>query len=213
MKVKNSMNTKTMKLLALLLAALMTFVLTACEVSSTSTSSVTVTTSKTDADGNTTTSTTTTQVDVSSGTDGVKTTTETTTTETSSSEAAVEGEADDEGDEAGLTEHLYATYSVGAKGSNEAGDIFFYAYNEDNDDALLVIISEDGTQYNGWEGTAEVVDDHVVLYGTDSEVPYVFGETEDGFTMTFLNDGDVATMQFVDMDDFVSDLVAGRMAF
>ena len=57
------------------------------------------------------------------------------------------------------------------------------------------------------------VDDHVVLYGTDSEVPYVFGETEDGFTMTFLNDGDVATMQFVDMDDFVSDLVAGRMAF
>ena len=43
------------KLLALLLAAMMVFMLAACQVSSTSTS--TVTTSTTDADGNTTTAT------------------------------------------------------------------------------------------------------------------------------------------------------------
>ena len=42
---------------------------------------------------------------------------------------------------------------------------------------------------------------------------FVFGETEDGFTMTFLNDGDVATMQFVDFDTFVDDLVAARAEF
>ena len=209
--------TEKMKVLALLLAACVVLMLTGCEVSSSSSSTTTVTTSTTDADGNTTTNTTTTEVGASVGTDGVSTTNQTTTetTTTSADEAAAEPEETDEG--ADLKEHLKEVYNKGAKGTNEAGDTFYYAYNEEegNDAALLVIVSADREHYNGWEGTAESSDDGVVLASDDQEVPFSFsGVADDGsFTMTFQNDGDVAEMQLVDFDSFVDELVAARMEF
>ena len=104
---------------------------------------------------------------------------------------------------------------MGAKGANADGDIFFYGFNENSDDALLVILSENGERYTGWEGVAELVEDHVVLKTNDTEVPYIFSDVdEDGrFTMTFLGDNDVAEMQLIDVDDFISELVANRMEF
>ena len=206
------MKTKKMKLAALLVAAIMVFMLTGCEVSSSSSSTTTVTTSTTDADGNTTTNTTTTEVGVEAGSNGV-TTTNQTTTETTTTSAEEAAEAEDEW--AGLKDHLRELYNVGAEGTNADGDKFYYAYNDADGDsaALLVIVSADEAHYNGWEGMADVVDDHVVLTSDDQEVPYTFEDNDGGFTLTFLNDGDVATMQFVDFDTFVDNLVAARAEF
>ena len=208
------MKSKTMKLLALVLTVIMVFMLAGCEVSTSSSSTTTVTTSTTDENGNTTTTTTTTEVGGSAGTDGV-TTTNTTTTETTTTPAADAAETAEEDPGAKLREHLVSTYKSGAEGTNEAGDHFYYAYNEDdgNDDTLLVIVSADESSYNGWEGTSTVVDDHVVLTSDDNEVPYTFEETDGGFIMTFLNDGDVATMQFVDVETVADDVVAARLMF
>lgn len=200
------------KLLSLLLAALMVFMLAACEVSSSSTSTTTVTTSKTDADGNTTTSTTTTEVGTSVGPDGV-TTTNQTTTETTTTGA---DEADDGGWQ-DLVDRLYATYTAGAEGRNEAGDWFYYGFNDDTDDAILVIISADDQNYSGREGVATFQDDHYVLYSEEmnDETPYVFSEQDENgdFTMTFLGDGDVASMHIVDQDTILQDILARIQEF
>lgn len=208
------MKSKTMKLLALALTVIMAFMLAGCKVSTSSSSTTTVTTSTTDENGNTTTTTTTTEVGGSAGTDGV-TTTNTTTTETTTTPAADAAETAEEDPGAELREHLVSTYNVGAEGTNEAGDHFYYLWNEEegNDDTLLVIVSADESSYNGWEGTSAVVDDHVVLTSDDNEVPYTFEETDGGFIMTFLNDGDVATMQFVDVETVADDVVAARLMF
>ena len=134
-------------------------------------------------------------------------------------DAAAEAEEATEADDgSGLKEHLKEGYNKGAKGSNEAGDTFYYAYNDEdgNDAALLIIISADRQNYNGWEGTAETVDDQIVLTSNnEEEVPFTFSEVDgDGnFTMTFVNDGDVAEMQLVDFDSFVDEVVAARMEF
>ena len=209
------MKKKTMRLLAAALTVLMVFLLAGCEVSSSSSSTTTVTTSTTDENGNTTTNTTTTEVGVSAGSDGVTTTNQTTTETTTSSADEEAAEADDG---SGLKEHLKEGYNKGAKGTNEAGDTFYYAYNDEdgNDAALLIIISADRQNYNGWEGTAETVDDQIVLTSNnEEEVPFTFSEVDgDGnFTMTFVNDGDVAEMQLVDFDSFVDEVVAARMEF
>ena len=185
------MNGKTMRLLALALTVIMVFLLAGCEVSTSSSSTTTVTTSTTDENGNTTTTTTTTSAD----------------------DAAAETAASDPG--RGLRDHLVSTYNAAAEGSNEAGDTFYYTYNEDegNDDTLLVIVSADRDHYIGWEGTTAVVDDHVVLTSDDNEVPYTIEDTDGGFILTFLNDGDVATMQFVDLETVADDIVAARLEF
>ncbi len=208
------MNGKTMRLLALALTVIMVFLLAGCEVSTSSSSTTTVTTSTTDENGNTTTTTTTTEVGGSVGSDGVTTTNQTTTTTTTSADdAAAETAASDPG--RGLRDHLVSTYNAAAEGSNEAGDTFYYTYNEDegNDDTLLVIVSADRDHYIGWEGTTAVVDDHVVLTSDDNEVPYTIEDTDGGFILTFLNDGDVATMQFVDLETVADDIVAARLEF
>ena len=115
-----------------------------------------------------------------------------------------------------LAARLHDEYSMATKGTNAAGDVFYYAYNDDVTEAVLVIVSADGTQYNGWEGYLRDVDDHAVIESFDgeSEVPFKIEQTEDNvFTMTFLNDGDVANMEVVDLDSFVKDLVEARMSF
>ena len=212
------MKKKTMRLLAAALTVLMVFLLAGCEVSSSSSSTTTVTTSTTDENGNTTTNTTTTEVGVSAGSDGVTTTNQTTTETTTSSADDAAAEAEETDDGSGLKEHLKEGYNKGAKGSNEAGDTSYNAYNDEdgNDAALLIIISADRQNYNGWEGTAETVDDQIVLTSNnEEEVPFTFSEVDgDGnFTMTFVNDGDVAEMQLVDFDSFVDEVVAARMEF
>ena len=206
------MKTKAMRILALLIAALMVFMLAGCEVSTSSSSTTTVTTSKTDENGNTTTTTTTTEIGGSVGTDGVSTTNQTTTTTTTD-----EADEEDAGglDESALRDHLTSLYNAGAEGTNEDGDTFYYLFNEDDghDEALLVIVSADREHYTGWEGEALNEDDHVLLSGEEHDVPFSFEETDDGFTMTFLNDGDVATMEFMDADTVIDDVVAARMEF
>ena len=212
------MKSKTMKLLALALTVIMVFMLAGSEVSSSSTSTTTVTTSKTDESGNTTTTTTTTEVGGSVGTDGVSTTNQTTTTTTTSSAEEAE-EAEEEAaaefDPDALREHLVSLYNTGAEGTNEDGDTFYFLCNmeEGHNEALLVIVSADREHYNGWEGEALKEDDHVLLSGAEHDVPFSMEETDDGFIMTFLNDGDVATMTYDDVDNVIDDVVAARMEF
>ena len=213
------MKTKRTRFLAMLMAVLMVCLLTGCEVSTSSSSTTTVTTSKTDADGNTTTNTVTNEVGVSAGTNGVSTTNETTTETTTTSADEASGAEDDADSWDELKAHLYDMYTTGAEGTNEDGDMFYYAFNEEDgkDTALIVIVSADGEHYNGWEGTTDVVDDHVVLYSDDedTEIPFTFSDADDTgtFTLSFLGDGDEATMQFVDWDSFVEDVVAARRSF
>ena len=210
------MKSKTTKLIALLLTLIMVFMLVGCEVSSSSSSTTSVST--TDADGNTTTTTTTTESGGSVGTDGVNTTnqTTTTTTTTTADEAAEEEEeAASEFDPDALREHLVGLYTGGAEGTNEDGDTFYFLFNneEGHNEALLVIVSADREHYNGWEGEALKEDDHVLLSGAEHDVPFAMEETDDGFTMTFLNDGDVATMTAEDVDNVIDDVVAARVEF
>ena len=209
------MKSKTMKLLALALTVIMVFALTGCEVSSSSTSTTTVTTSKTDESGNTTTTTTTTEVGGSVGTDGVSTTNQTTTTTTTTSADEAEEETDGGMDETALRAHLVETYNTGAEGTNEDGDTFYFLCNmeEGHNEALLVIVSADREHYSGWEGEALKEDDHVLLSGAEHDVPFSMEETDDGFIMTFLNDGDVATMTYDEVDNVIDDVVAARMEF
>ena len=211
------MKSKTMKLLALALTVIMVFMLAGCEVSTSSTSTTTVSTSKTDENGNTTTTTTTTEVGGSVGTDGVNTTNQTTTTTTTTSaDEAEEAEEESAGfDPDALREHLVSLYNTGAEGTNEDGDTFYFLCNmeEGHNEALLVIVSADREHYNGWEGEALKEDDHVLLSGAEHDVPFSLEKTDDGFIMTFLNDGDVATMTYDDVDNVIDDVVAARMEF
>lgn len=120
-------------------------------------------------------------------------------------------------DGADLREHLYSTYNAGAEGKNAAGDFFYYVYNADEGNAaILVIVSADRENYNGWEGTAETVGDHVVLFSNNGEeVPFYFSAVDERgkFRMKFINDGDVAMMHDVKFDTLVDDVVAARLEF
>ena len=190
-------NRKMFKGIALLLAVVMVFALTGCETSSTHTSSTTVTTSVTDADGNTTTTNT--------------------TTESGGSLSGEDAEAS-ESDWDELAGRMYSLYDIGAEGTNEAGDTFYYAFSEDEGDmAALIIVSADGMNYWGREGAVEPMEDHVVLRSDfmGDETPYVFSEVDENgyFTITFLSDGDVAQMQLVDQDTIIADMIACMREF
>lgn len=205
-------NRKIFKGIALLLAAVMVFALTGCETSSTHTSSTTVTTSVTDENGNTTTNTMTSVTDA----DG-NTTTTNTTTESGGSLSGEDAEAS-ESDWDELAGRMYSLYDIGAEGTNEAGDTFYYAFSEDEGDmAALIIVSADGMNYWGREGAVEPMEDNVVLRSDSmgDETPYVFSEVdEDGyFTITFLSDGDIARMQLVDQDTIIADMIACMREF
>ena len=206
------MNKTVKKAFVFILAALIVFSLAACSFSSSSTT--TVTTSTTDSNGNTTTNTTTTEI----GTDGVKT--ETTTTTTDANGNAINDSAEDTFDEEAwnaFADRLYATYSAGAEGKNKDGDLFFYGFNDDDEKAILAIVSENGTRYFGREGVTSIVDDHVELYSeeTDDAVSYVFSEQDENgdFTMTFLGDGDVAEMSLEDPEKVIGDLLSWLRQF
>ena len=190
----------------------MVFALTGCETSSTHTSSTTVTTSVTGENGNTTTNTMTSVTDAYGNT-----TTTNTTTESGGSLSGEDAEAS-ESDWDELAGRMYSLYDIGAEGTNEAGDTFYYAFSEDEGDmAALIIVSADGMNYWGREGAVEPMEDHVVLRSDSmgDETPYVFSEVdEDGyFTITFLSDGDIARMQLVDQDTIIADMIACMREF
>ena len=204
---------KKTKLLALALAALMVLMLAACSASSSSTTTTTVSTSYTDENGNTTTNTKTTEVGASVGTDGVSTT-NTTTTETTTT--APDGEPAEEltpeEEAAELTDCLYDLYTGGAKGTDEDGDVFYFAYNEDNDNLMIAMMTEDHQEFKKWHGYADQLQDGQPIltgYDEDDYIPFTIEqeEGENTFTMTFQSNGVVANMEIMDFDEFVEDLV------
>ena len=204
--------TNKTRLLALALAALMVFMLAACSASSSSTTTTTVTTSKTDANGNTTTNTTTTEVGASVGTDGVTTTNETTTETTTT---AADEDEDPEAEAAELTERLYAYFNGGSKGANEDGDIFYFAYNDENDNLMLAIQTVNG-EFTKYQGYADELDGQAILtgYNEGNYIPYDLVQDEDGtFTLSFPENGDVAYMEIMEFDEFVSEFVDAWVNF
>ena len=145
------------------------------------------------------------------------TTTTNTTTESGGSLSAEDAEAS-ESDWDELAGRMYSLYDIGAEGTNEAGDTFYYAFSEDEGDmAALIIVSADGMNYWGREGAVEPMEDHVVLRSDSmgDETPYVFSEVDEGgyFTITFLSDGDIARMQLVDQDTIIADMIACMREF
>ena len=204
-------NTRKNKLVALALAAVMVFTLCACSTSSSSSTTTTVSTSVTDENGNTTTNTTTTEVGKSVGPDGVNTTHETTTTGPSD-DASAATEMTPEEEAAELTDRMYNLYTGGAKGTDADGDVFYFAYNEDDDALMIAMMTVDHSEFKKWHGYADQLDDgQPVLtgYNGDDCIPYEI-EQKDGentFTMTFVNNGVVANMEVMNFDEFVKDLV------
>ena len=115
-----------------------------------------------------------------------------------------------------LREHLYSLYNTGAEGTNATGDFFYYAYNvSEGNNALLVIVSADRENYHSWEGTVKTVGDHMVLASGGQQVPFYFGNSdgEDKFSMSFINDGDVAMMRIIKFETLVDDIVEARAEF
>ena len=119
-------------------------------------------------------------------------------------------------DGAELRDDLLSKYNAGAEGKNPNGDYFYFLYSKDEgNDALLVTISADREHYDGWEGMIVEEGDHVTLLGGETEVPFYleYADVDGVFNMTFVNDGDVATMHFVDCATVVDDVVASRLEF
>ena len=201
--------TKRSSFFALALAVVMVFMLAACSASSSSTTTTTFSTSKTDENGNTTTNTTTTEVGVSVGTDGVHTTNQTTTQTTTDAE---EEEADPEAEAAELTDLMYALYNGGAIGSNADGDVFYYAWNDENDNLMLAIMTADHENFTKWHGYMDELDDGQPIltgYSEENYIPYEIlqNEGEDVFKIGFPMNGDEAEMEIVDYDEFVQTFV------
>ena len=212
---------KTMKrVFALALAALMMFMLAACSVSSSSTTTTSVSTSKTDADGNTTTTTTTTTTGASAGTDGVtttnETTTETTTTKAEDAEEPADAQTPEE-EAAELTERMYNLYTGGGKGIDEDGDVFYFAYNDDNDNLMIAVLDADRSKFLKWHGYQDSLEDgQAVLtgYNEGDYIPFDLENGEDGtFTLSFPQNGVTVEMELMDYDEFVDDLVTEWVNF
>ena len=217
---------KTFKkgLAAMLMAALMLVALSGCQVSSSSSSTTTVSTSVTDENGNTTTNTTTTETGVTAGSDGINTTSsttrETTTTPADQAQPAdnqPSAGADSADAEKEYAESLRSTYNQGAEGTCDSGEKVYYAFNDGTSDVYMVIISADGQNFSGRAGTLYSDDEKLVIQSEQmgDEIDFKASEVDEqgNFTLTFLNDGDVAQMHMVDQDTIVKDMVALAQEF
>ena len=201
------------RVLAVLLAALMLFALTACSASSTSTTTTTITTSKTDENGNTTTNTVTNEIGISAGTDGISTTNQTTTdTKTESSNTGVTSDE--------LAGALAQKFSAGAEGVTADGDKVLFAYDDPETFSYgaIILIMDGGKSLMGREGEIRYEEEQWVLVDEemDARIPFVLSETEDNdetrFVMTF-QDGDSAVMTAVDAKTIIDDMIAALNAF
>lgn len=195
-------------ILALVLAAVMLFTLSACGVPSSSTSTTSFSTSITDADGNTTTTTVTNEMGVSAGTDGIQTTNETTTSETTTPAASM-------ADFFPPKEDWFDVYAAGGEGQNEEGDAFYFAYNDPENltEAMLLIRFSDGDVLvrNGeviWNEEDECLELQDADVDTDNVIPFVFLETEeeDGFAIRFLANGMEVFFEIVDQETIINDI-------
>lgn len=198
------------KALAVLLAVVMVLALSACSVSSRSTTTTSVSTSVTE-NGNTTTNTVTNETGVSAGTDGV-TANSTTTTETTTEPASGEEGTDYEAIAAGWRESFIA----GGRGTSEHGDDVFFAFNDPANITYGIImdISNDGEHMMAYQGEIVQEDDHLVLNSdtTDQAIEFTLEDAEgDDFVMTFLGDGDVATLTAEDIDTLIDEMI-GQLA-
>ena len=199
------------RMFAALLAVIMVFALSACTSSSSSTT--TVTTSVTDSEGNTTTTTNTTTTE--SGPDGVTTTHETTEETTTAEEAeaaAPEEEASEQPSAEQLAEVWHERYWGGAKGTSKDGDEILFAFDDLNTlmSACLFDITDGGNHLSAYEGEVYEDEDGLVLDNDSGSVIH-FTLTDNGddtLTMTFLGDGDEATLTVVDEDTIVNDMAA-----
>ncbi len=192
------------KILAIVLTLVLILALSACGVSASSSSSTTFSSSVTDSDGNTKTNTVSNEIGISAGPDGIQTTNET-TKDSTTTEAS--------GNMADLyppIEEWYDLYAAGGEGQNEYGDSFYFAYNEDVTEAILLIHFADGDVMvrNG-----EVIwdeDNECELYDADvdSTIPFVFLETEedDIFSIRFLANGVEVVFDIVDQDTIINDI-------
>ena len=201
------------RLLTIALAAVLLIALAACKVSSTSTSTTTITTSVTDEDGNTKTNTVTNEIGVSAGTDGIQVTNETTTSdETTTADETTPSESEEQAAYP-PAEDLYDLFSEGAEGVDDDGESFYFAYDgPDMKYALLVMVSADKSECHVRNGEVIWYDEtnSSALYDEELDVLIPFeisaSEKNGAFVMTFLADGDVVTMRFVDRDVIIRDI-------
>ena len=195
------------KILAIVLAAVLIFALSACGVSASSSTQTSFSTSVTDSEGNTTTNTVTNEIGVSAGPNGIQTKNE---TKTDSTTTAASGSM---ADFFPPIEEWYDLYSAGGEGQNEDGDSFFFAYNdpEDVSEAILLIQFTDGDVMvrNGkvlWDEDNECLE----LYDADvdSTIPFIFLDTdEDGvFAVRFLANDVEVFFDIVDQDTIINDI-------
>ena len=201
------------RLFALILAFAMLFALSACNASSSSTSTTTVSGSITDDEGNTTTSTVTNETVVSTGPDGGQTKDETTTetiiTDPEESASAAESMADFFPPK----EEWFDIYSEGGEGTNEAGDRFYFAYNDPDNVtyAMILIAFADGSimvrngevVQNEEDSCLEIIDEEM-----NAAIPFVFLETEEegSFAVHFLANDTEVLFTFIDQDTIISDI-------
>ena len=183
---------------AILLTAALLLCLTACTTTSTSTTTTSV--SVTDEDGNTTTTTTTNE-------NGVETSSTTVTN------ADGETFAISDNDPTGLRGQWPEMFSEGAEGTNEAGESFFFAYDDPDDLNLgaVMILSEDRTELETYVfGEITFEDDIFTIDDVEGEESLPFTVTdadENGFTMGFQN-GVTVRMEFVDQDTIIDDMIS-----
>ena len=183
---------------AVLLTATLLLCLTACTTTSTSTSTTSV--SVTDEDGNTTTTTTTKENGVESSS----------TTVTNADGETFEVS---DTDPTGLRGQWPDMFSEGAEGTNEAGETFFFAYDDPDDLTLgaVMILSADQTELETYVfGEVTFEDDTFTISDVEGEesLPFTIADVdENGFTMGF-QDGDTASMEFVDQDTIIDDMIS-----
>lgn len=181
---------------AILLPVALFLCLTACTSTSTSTTTVSVT----DEDGNTTTTTTTNENGVESSS----------TTVTNADGETFEVS---DNDPTGLRAQWPEMFSEGAEGTNEAGESFFFAYDDPDDLNLgaVMILSADQTDLETYVfGEITFEDDTFTIHDVEGEetLPFTITDVgEDGFTMGF-QDGDTASMEFVDQDTIIDDMIS-----
>ena len=183
---------------AILMTAALLLCLTACTTTSTSTSTTTV--SVTDEDGNTTTTTTTKENGVESSS----------TTVTNADGETFEVS---DNDPTGLRGQWPDMFSEGAEGTNEDGETFFFAYDDPDNLNLgaVMIINAEQTELETYVfGEITYEDDTFTIHDVEGEESMPFSITnadENGFTMVF-QDGDTASMEFVDQDTIIDDMLS-----
>lgn len=174
--------------------------------SSSKTSTTTFTTNVTNENGETTTHTKTTTVE------GGEVSTEESTVVTDADGVTMTDDGFVRNDEnVDLRDEWHKIFNYGCEGVSEAGDTIFLAYDDpDLTFAAMMVIDKDNylTLYDYGEVKEE--DDAYVIYDVDGDhyVPFSVTESEDDYIVVEFKDGDVATLNTVDQDTIINDMVS-----